>query len=142
MLNWIEIHGEVLSLLVGGSFVLLIATLALIPFMIARLPETYFDNPHHQPLENLRHRPLLRSGLLLLKNALGLILLLAGLSMLVLPGQGLLTLFMAMILIDFPGKFALKKKIIHVARLRRIINQFRIRHGKAPFVFRENADPN
>ncbi|MDA3872450.1 MAG: hypothetical protein PF795_00625 [Kiritimatiellae bacterium] len=137
MWHWIETHAEVLSLLVGGSFVVLVATFALIPIMISRLQAGYFDNPYHQPLENLKHRPFLRASLLLLKNALGLILVLAGLAMLVLPGQGLLTLFVAMILLDFPGKFSLKKKIIRLPHLRRIINQFRIRHGKDPFVFRD-----
>lgn len=141
MWHWFESHAGVLGLLAGGSMLVLAATCLLIPFMIARLPETYFDNPHHSPLEHLQHRPVLRIGLLFLKNAFGLILVLAGLAMLVLPGQGLLTLFVAMILLDFPGKFTLKRKLIRLTRLRKIINQFRIRHGKAPFIFREGAHP-
>lgn len=134
MWHWIETHGDVLSLVMAGSFLILLGTLALIPFMIAGLPDSYFEDSRRRPLEHLLHRPTLRITLLLLKNALGLILLLAGLAMLVIPGQGLLTLFVAMILIDFRGKFALKCKLIRLPRLRRLMNRFRIRHGKAPFI--------
>jgi hypothetical protein len=126
-------------LLMGGSLLMLLGTLFLIPLVIARLPVTYFEYPHY-PLEKLKHRPFLRIALLILKNLMGLTLMASGFAMLVLPGQGLLTLFLAIILLDFPGKSALKRKLIASTRLRSLVNQFRVRHGKAPFSFHEKPD--
>lgn len=119
--------------LAGLSLLLLIGTIFLVPWLLARLPSDYFHNPHHIPLESLLTRPALRVVLLILKNCLGLILFLAGLSMLLLPGQGLLTLLVAVMLLDFPGKFALKKRIISVPRIQKTANHFRERHGRKPF---------
>ena len=42
-----------------------------------------------------------------LRNAVGLVLVTAGLAMLVLPGQGIITLLVGIILMDFPGKHRL-----------------------------------
>jgi hypothetical protein len=119
--------------IVGISMLMLLGTLALTPWMIARLPQDYFHNPHHQPLEALQDRPWMRYPLLFLKNLVGFFFLLVGFALLFLPGQGLLTLVLAMVLIDFPGKFALKSRLIRIPRLHKAINHFRKTHGKPLF---------
>ncbi|WFB36738.1 hypothetical protein P3T73_03050 [Kiritimatiellota bacterium B12222] len=132
-MTFLETHANIIGTLALVSFFFLIASILLIPWMINRLPRDYFHNPHHLPLESLRHRPVLRISFLLIKNAFGVILGLAGFAMLVLPGQGLLTLLVAIILLDFPGKFALKQKCISVAAIRKPINAIRKKWHKEPF---------
>jgi hypothetical protein len=76
-----------------------------------------------------------RSGLLqLLRNAVGLILLLLGLAMLVLPGQGLLTMLAALSLMDFRGKRRLECRLMLQPRVFAAINRFRLRSGQPPLL--------
>ena len=53
--------------------------------------------------------------------------------MLVLPGQGLLTIGIGLIVLDFPGKYRLKRRIFRAPRVRQWINRFRVRHHREPF---------
>ena len=72
-----------------------------------------------------------RSGLLqLLRNAVGLLLLLLGVAMLVLPGQGLLTILAALSLMDFRGKRRLECRLMLHPRVFAAINRFRLRSGQ------------
>lgn len=57
-------------------------------------------------------RPALHLLLVVGKDTLGLVLLLAGLAMLVLPGQGLLTIFVPIMLLDFPRQHDLEQWLI------------------------------
>ncbi|WP_019605168.1 PGPGW domain-containing protein [Teredinibacter turnerae] len=77
------------------------------------------------------------SPLRIVKNLVGWCLVVAGIAMLVLPGQGLLTLLVGVGLCDFPGKLAcnrwlLKKGYYH--RAVRWLNQFRMKLDKPDFV--------
>ncbi len=79
---------EFLFLLSIGGFV---GSLIAIPWILVRLPQDYFCERH--PRTWLKdHHPVLRFIALALKNFVGWILLLGGIAMLVLPGQGLLTI--------------------------------------------------
>lgn len=126
-------HATLAGLLVLSSILILIGSILLVPWILLRLPKDYFHNPHHQPLESLLHRPALRTSLLVLKNAFGILLAVAGIGMLLLPGQGLLTLIVALILIDFPGKFFLKSKLISIPAFHKAANSLRLKKGKAEF---------
>ncbi len=66
------------------------------------------------------------------KNVFGLILVLAGLAMLILPGQGLLTIFVGLLLMNFPGKFSLERRIIRYTPIFRTINWIRQRQNIPP----------
>ncbi len=78
-----------------------------------------------------RGHPVVRWGLRGLKNALGVVLVLAGVAMLVLPGQGLLTLAAAMLLLDFPGKRRVERRVLGSPRVLGRVNALRRRFGKA-----------
>jgi hypothetical protein len=67
---------------------------------------------------------------MVLKNALGVLFLLSGLAMLILPGQGLLTLFIGLVLVDFPRKRILVRRILGYRRILRVINRLRAKFGK------------
>ncbi len=81
-------------------------------------------------MEN-RH-PALRWFGLAVKNVLGLVLLLAGIAMLVRPGQGVLTILMGIALLDFPGKRQLERRLIALPTVLRTINKLREKFGRPP----------
>jgi len=105
------------------------ATLLAAPLIIIWLPSLYL-NEEKERLPETRsfwHRPYLA-----VKNLVGVLLVLAGLVMLVLPGQGLLTLAIGLGLMNFPGKRNLIRRLIGRPRVLRTINRWRARAHKAP----------
>ena len=106
------------------SIVAFIATALLVPFVLARLPKDYFmreRDPHETPL-----------ALRLLKNALGVVLVLCGLAMLVLPGQGLITVALGLGLVDFPGKRRVQLAVIGRPGILKTVNLLREKLGREP----------
>jgi len=134
MLPFLALHPGITAAAVAGSLLLLLGSIALTPWVVTRLPEDYFSRPSHRPLEGFQDRPVLRIFLLILKNLTGGLLLLAGVSMLVLPGQGLLTIAIALLVLDFPGKYRLKQRMIEIPGIRDRINRYRTRHNRPPFI--------
>jgi hypothetical protein len=68
------------------------------------------------------------------KSLLGYVFIAAGVLMLVLPGQGMLTILVGIILVDFPGKYRLERWIVTRRPVLRFINRLRRRAGRAPLV--------
>ena len=58
--------------------------------------------------------------------------LLLGIAMLVLPGQGVLTILAALVLLDFPGKRRLERRLLLRPRLLGALNSLRARAGRPP----------
>jgi hypothetical protein len=119
------------------SAVAFVGTLIAIPFVLVRLPEDYFDVRVRRTWMD-GHHPALRIVSRVLKNIVGIVFLLAGLSMLVLPGQGVLTILIGLSLVDFPGKQRLEARIIGHPRVLRTVNALREKFGKPPFVVAPN----
>ena len=84
-----------------------------------------------RPFLGGRH-PLLRVVAIVVKNVVGFVFLLAGIAMLVLPGQGLLTMLVGITLMDFPKKRLLEARIIGQPLIFSNINKLRARFGKPP----------
>ncbi len=82
----------------GASLVAFIATLIAVPWLIVRIPADYFA--HRRRRRPSRPRTAVRWASWAGKNLLGGLLVLAGLAMLVLPGQGLLTILLGLLLLD------------------------------------------
>lgn len=68
--------------------------------------------------------------ILLVKNLLGLVILLMGIAMLFLPGQGLLTMLIGILMLDFPGKFRCERWFVSRRPVLRSINWLRRKSGK------------
>lgn len=132
LLSWLGQH-ETLLLWAGALSVLgFLASLALLPWLVVRIPPDYFHQ-RHRFLDNLRYRhPMLRWTLFLLKNLFGVLVLLMGIAMLVLPGQGLITIMIGLLLLNFPGKFALERWVVTRPGVLRAINWMRGRYGHPP----------
>ena len=120
--------------LIMFSVIAFVGTLIAIPAILIRLPPDYFKNHHHKPWF-ANHHPVIRTLGLLIKNLAGIIFLLAGIAMLFLPGQGLLTMLLGILFIDFPGKHRLEQKLIQHPQVLKAINAFREKSGKPPFIF-------
>ena len=71
----------------------------------------------------------------LVKIIFGICLLVCGLAMLVLPGQGLITMLIGLSLIPFPGKHKLEQKLLERKSVRSSLNWIRIKAKKEPFIF-------
>jgi hypothetical protein len=123
-------HETLLWWLAGASLFLFIATLFLVPILVVRLPTDYFTHTKRHPLPWRHHHPFIRAILLAGKNILGSLFLLTGLLMLFLPGQGLLTMVMGIVLLDLPVKYRLQRWLISRGPILRAINWLRRRAGR------------
>jgi hypothetical protein len=121
-----EDHTVLLSLLGGASLLMFVGSLIAVPLVIIRLPKDYLRREHKLVRDWPRHLSL---PFMVLKNALGVLFFLSGLAMLILPGQ-LLTIFIGLVLLDFPRKRVLVRRILGYRRILRVINRLRARFGK------------
>lgn len=132
LIDWFQANDTVLWWLGGFSVVTFVGTLVAVPIMVIRIPFDYFSQPERQTTLLFRYGLILGMSLLVLKNLLGAVLLLAGIAMLVLPGQGLLTIFVSLTLLNFPGKYRLERWVISQGMVFRSINWIRQRRGYRP----------
>ena len=124
----LELHVGWLILLVGLPF---FGTLLLVPWLVIQLPADYFHESYRPTLLWGVAHPVLRALLNLGKNLLGLIVLLMGVAMLVLPGQGILTIVTGLLLMDFPGKYRFERWLVHKGPVLHLVNWLRQRAGRA-----------
>jgi hypothetical protein len=108
-----------------------IGTLIVVPLVVVYLPADYLTN---EAAASLKHRlpPVWRYPYLIVKNIFGAVFIMAGIAMLVLPGQGILTLVLGIGLISFPGKHRLIQRVLGRRRILRILNRWRARAGRPP----------
>lgn len=142
MLDWFS-DQETLYWWVGiFSLLTFVGSLLLVPVLIVRIPEDYFVKDRRLFDQQARRHPVVRIVGLVLKNILGLLLLLAGVAMLALPGQGLLTILLGLMLINFPGKHALVRRLLSQPQVLRVINKIRARADHPPLRVEEDAAEN
>jgi hypothetical protein len=119
------------------SFLSFVASLLIFPWIIGRLKEDYFLQLHTHKKREDEH-PFTFLFLRLLRYLLGAILLIAGILMLFLPGQGLLTIILGLSLLDFPGKQKVIDWLLRKEFLQRTLNWIREKEHKKPFLFKQD----
>jgi hypothetical protein len=117
----------------GLSLVAAIATVLGIPWVVTRLPPDYFMRPERRAWDASSGEPWFALAASVLKNILGLLLVMLGLILLVTPGQGLLTLFIGLMLMNFPGKYRLERWLVGRPGVLNSLNWLRRRRGHPPF---------
>lgn len=129
--HWFHANGLWIGLF---SVITFVGSLLLIPVIVSRIQEDYFvDRQRH--LSRLKNfHPIVYIAIFILKNILGVLLALAGIAMLVLPGQGILTLLIGVSLMNFPGKYALERRLVSQSRVFNAINWIRKRADKPPLI--------
>jgi hypothetical protein len=127
---WLAWLYHPMALLAVGlaSAAMAVLSLATLPFLLARIPADYFHGRRRHAAPPGGARWFGR----VLKNALGGVLLLAGIAMLFLPGQGILTILAALVFLDFPGKWRLEQRLIARPHVLKTINHLRARIGHPP----------
>lgn len=100
------------------------------PWIVVRLPDDYFVKEKRVPLLTKTVGSPLSILFLILKNCLAVILLLAGIVMLVTPGQGLLTILIGVLMLDFPGKYRVERWMVRIKPVLTSINWLRRRKAK------------
>ena len=116
------------------SVVTFVGTLTIIPVLVIRLPANYFMYEERWQLPQRWPRVTLRLLGLLGKNLLGLIFIVAGLVMLVLPGQGIITILIGVMLTNFPGKRTLEQRLVQQPAVLRTLNWIRAKADQPPLV--------
>lgn len=136
MMDWLNDLWASLTLgkvLLGvGLFLgsLLISFLA-IGVVMVKIPANYFSSHYKQDfLPNSSWA--VRWGAVMAKNILGVFLIALGivLSLPGVPGQGVLTILLGLIMIDIPGKRPIEARIIKRPTVLAAINNLRERYGK------------
>lgn len=119
-------------------FATIFISVVAVPLVIVRMPADYFssDKYHRQSLrelsKDLKHplKLLRRIG----KNLLGLALVIVGIALLVLPGQGIIVILIGVLLMDFPRKQQVERWLISRGPILKLANWLRAKWHKQPLV--------
>ena len=110
-------------------FVFLFSLLSL-KWLVSLIPEDYFINKKDSKIKT--NNILIWYIVLIFKNLIGYSLILGGIIMLVLPGQGLFTIIIGLMMSNYPGKYFIEKKFIAIPTVLKSINWLRRKSNKPP----------
>jgi hypothetical protein len=115
---------------IGSGIALLLGVIA-VPWIVVRLPKDAFSRMKRPGW--LDHQPMaIRIPLRVVKNVLAVVLVVLGIAMLVLPGQGILAILLGVMLGDFPGKLKLQQWILARPKVMTSLNWLRRKFRKPP----------
>jgi|TARA_B100001142_G_scaffold330352_1_gene398437 hypothetical protein len=136
-INFIDLANEFIStykvniILLGTvSFVIFVFSLISIKWLVALIPSDYFINRNSSKFKIAY--PSLWLVSTIIKNILGYTLIIGGILMLFLPGQGLFTIFVGLLLSNYPGKFYLERKLIAMPKIYKTVNWLRKKSNQPP----------
>ena len=112
------------------SFIIFIFSLLTIKWLVALIPSDYFIKKNNSEFRS--NYPIFWLVSIIIKNLVGYILIFGGILMLVLPGQGLFTIFVGLMLSNYPGKFYIERKFIAIPSVLRAINWLRKKSNTPP----------
>ena len=138
-----EIYSEFILLvtwrnvLIGSAIFIasFLLNLAIVSVILVKLPADHFSKNRKTKFWAGRN-PALNAAKVIGKNILGVFLVVLGivLSLPGIPGQGLLTILLGIMLLDFPGRERLEQKLLSKPSIVNTINRLRERFGKPPLV--------
>ena len=134
LFEWLKAYGV---MLIGVSVASFIVSILFCTLVIAYLPPDYFL-PNRR-VNRIRH-PVLRIGLKCLKNLLAVLLVVVGIIQIPLPGQGVLTILIGIIISDIPGKRKLERRIISSPIVLSTANGIRSRFKRPLLVLDESME--
>jgi hypothetical protein len=137
MFDWIQEHEAILWTLGVASIVVFIGSLLAMPEIIVRIPVDYFAHEQRPPSRWSKEHKAIRAAVRIGRNVMGVLFVAAGIAMLVLPGQGLLTILVGVLLIDFPHKYRFEQWLLRRRWVSRPVNWLRERRGREPLKVRE-----
>ena len=107
--------------------------LGIVSFILVKLPADHFSKKRKTKFW-AGPRPAIHAAKVIGKNIGGLLLVALGivLSLPGVPGQGLLTVLLGIMLLDFPGRHRLEQKLLSKPSIVNTINRLRERFDKPP----------
>jgi len=117
------------------SVLTFLGSIVAIPWIIARLPVDYFISHRRKVTARHERHPIAARLIFVMRNLTGGLFLLAGILMLVLPGQGLITIVIGLSLMDFPKKHTLVDYLLRRPKVMKLLNWIRKKEKKPPFEF-------
>lgn len=113
-----------------GTF---LANIALVSFILIKIPADYFKKNHKTQFW-VGTNPALHAAKMIGKNILGIFLIILGIILSIpgVPGQGLLTILLGVVLVDFPGKRHLERKLLSRQEIVKTIDRLRKKFNKPP----------
>ena len=125
--------GVYLEILAALSLVTFLISLVCIPVLVALLPRDYF-HPARPPW-SLFSSPAVQVAVLFLRNVIGFLLFCAGVAMLFLPGQGIITIIIGIAVMRFPYKRVILLKATRPHSVRKSLDWIRRKMKKEPFLW-------
>ncbi len=127
--------GKIALWMTGLSIVMALAALLALPWVVTSLPRDYFASPRRSVWGERDDppEPALAVILGVLKNIVGAALLVLGVVLIFMPGQGLLTILVGLMLMNFPGKYQLERWLVQRPGVFKSLNWLRDRKGAPPF---------
>ncbi|WP_020474017.1 hypothetical protein [Zavarzinella formosa] len=124
---------EVLFVTAGFTIATAVISLAMVAWVVVRLPGDYFVSDRAANRWKESH-PLIRWPMTILSQLLGIVLILLGIVMSLpgVPGQGFLTIMVGIMLLEFPGKRNVERWVLRRRGVSLGINKIRARFGREP----------
>lgn len=123
--NLLAEYEKILIIIGIVSAIVLVVSLLTMPWLLGKIPVNYFSD-NNQCLNKCNF------FITMIKNFIGLILLLTGIVMLITPGQGIISILLGLFLMQFPGKRQLELMLINNNITFQTINWLRSKAGKPP----------
>jgi hypothetical protein len=112
------------------SVLTFLATILVIPLIFIHIPADYFVPRKRKKSASQGRYPPIHFLSRVFKNLFGIIFILTGLAMVILPGQGIIAILIGIMMVDFPGKFALERRIVQHPPVLRAINWMRTKANR------------
>src|SRR5262245_37978213 len=137
-MDWLTDYWASLTLtkalsIIGAMVLSFCLSSLLVAFVLVNIPKDFFRGEHQYRIFSDSH-PILRWMAILIKNVLGIFLIALGIVLSIpgVPGQGLLTILIGLILTDVPGKRGLEIRLLRLPTVLASVNKLRGRFNKAP----------
>lgn len=107
---------------VAASAAMFVGSALAIPWLLVRVPADYFARPHAPRALGVR----------VLRSLVGAALVVVGVAMLVLPGQGMLTILVGVGVLDLPWKRRLVRRVLSMPTVKGAVDRMRANAGRPP----------
>lgn len=134
MANWGFLPEPLLWWSFAASVAMFLLSPLAVSWLVVRLPADYFASRRRHRVPYWQRHWVLGPVFRIAKNLAGVLLVLTGLVMLFIPGQGLLTLAAGLMLMDFAGKYGLERWLVARPSVWRTVNWLRRRAGREPLM--------
>lgn len=123
VLHLLNNYSHYLAYLAAASIVLIVVSIMLIPKIIAQIPSNYFAATKRS--NQNRQFSFRTTAMTCIKNLFGIFLIASGTLMLLLPGQGILTILLGILISDFPGKYKFEQYLVSKPAILNSLNWIR-----------------